>query len=348
MLAVAASESVVETISDAHTQDVDLACYNTPHETVYAGPKAALEEMALKLSEKKVRYTQLRVPYTFHSAQVEPILADFEDSAKGITMHAPHTTISSTLGRVLGPDDTIDAAYLRQYCRQAVRFRQAIKHARTTGLINDATTLIEIGPHPTCSGMIQRTLGDQTKSLHILKRQENPWTAIVGSLVSLHDAGFQINWGEYYRDFERSCRLFHLPAYAFDNKDYWIAYRNDWTSRKGDPAMVVPPASSVPPQSKSECRISSSVHRVVEQDFESKDRSIIFETDLSDPEMHTAISGHRVNGSALCPSSLYADMALTIAQYIRQYPGSDFTLDGYDGGDVDVHQPLIVNPNPAD
>ncbi|KAH9825742.1 Conidial yellow pigment biosynthesis polyketide synthase [Teratosphaeria destructans] len=345
MIAVQASDSVVKTISQDIAREVDLACENTPHEVVYAGPKIALDEMAAKLSEKRVRHTQLRVPYAFHSAQVEPVLQDFEELAGNVRMAHAHTTvISSTLGRVMTKDEKIDAVYLSRHCRQAVRFKQAIQHAQKSGIIQATTAMVEIGPNPICSGMVKSTLGDEARTFHTLKRQQNPWTAIVDSLVSLHDAGFKINWSEYYRDFERSCRLIHLPAYAFDMKNYWIEYKNNWTLRKGE---ALPSAAPLPESTKRPL-ISSSVHRVVEDRSSTNDPVVVFESDLFHAEMHTAISGHRVNGASLCPSSLYADIALTIANYIRQAPESGFFLDGYDVCNMEVHKPLLVAPDRKD
>ncbi|KAK3175479.1 polyketide synthase [Lecanicillium sp. MT-2017a] len=90
--------------------------------------------------------------------------------------------------------------------------------------------------------------------------------------------------------------------------------------------------------------ISSSVHRVVEEEYNSAQARVVFETDLSHPDMHTAVSGHRVNGSSLCPSSLYADIALTIAKYIRDQPNSGLDQDGHDVCDMEVTQPLIISP----
>ncbi|KFY84840.1 hypothetical protein V498_07783, partial [Pseudogymnoascus sp. VKM F-4517 (FW-2822)] len=69
----------------------------------------------------------------------------------------------------------------------------------------------------------------------------------------------------------------------------------------------------------------------------------VFETDLGAPEVHAAICGHRVNNSGLCPASLYADIALTIARYIQQLPGSVFSLSGHNVADMTVHQGLVVN-----
>jgi iron transport multicopper oxidase len=49
-------------------------------------------------------------------------------------------------------------------------------------------------------------------------------------------------------------------------------------------------------------KLSSSVYRVVKEDYNVSDPIAIFEMDLWDPKFHAAVSGHRANGSALCPS----------------------------------------------
>ncbi|GFF67491.1 conidial yellow pigment biosynthesis polyketide synthase [Aspergillus lentulus] len=321
MLAVGDSTSVLQAVPAEVTARVEIACVNSPRETVFSGEKAAIDELEAHLTAKNIRSTKLQVPYAFHSAQVDPILHDLEEVAKVVNMGTPHCPfISSLKGRVLGPGEKIDPQYLRQHCRQAVQFSSAMSNARAVELVQETTIFIEIGPHPICSGM------------------ENPWKVIVGSLTSLHDMGFSINWSEYHRDIEGACRLLTLPAYSFENKNYWIEYRNDWTLRKGDPWLSVRNGD----EDKPVLKLSSSVHRVVEENYKGANAIAVFETDLSSPEIHAAISGHRVNGSALCPSSMYADVALTVARHIQQKPESGFSSSGHNITAMEVQQPLIV------
>ncbi|PKX88468.1 type I polyketide synthase [Aspergillus novofumigatus IBT 16806] len=339
MLAVADSTSVLQTVPAEVSSRVEIACVNSPRETVFSGEKAAIDDLEAYLAAKNIRSTKLQVPYAFHSAQVDPILHDLEEVAKVVNMGTPHCPfISSLKGLVLGPGEQIDAQYLRQHCRQAVQFSSAVRNARDVGLVQESTIFIEIGPHPICSRMVRSNLGDPTQTLPTLRRKENPWKVIVGSLTSLHDMGFSINWSEYHRDIEGACRLLTLPAYSFENKNYWVEYRNDWTLRKGDPWLAVSNGDEDKPVPK----LSSSVHRVLEENYKGANAIAVFETDLSAPEIHAAISGHRVNGSALCPSSMYADVALTVARHIQQKPESGFSSSGHNITAMEVQQPLIV------
>ncbi|KAH8690471.1 beta-ketoacyl synthase [Talaromyces proteolyticus] len=346
MLAVADSPSVLQSVPSNISSRVEIACVNSPSETVFASDKHVIDQLESYFVARGLRCTKLPVPFAFHSAQVDPILDDLEEVASVTNIGAPQIpVISSLFGRILGPKDPIGARYLRRHCREAVQFSSAVTNARDAGLINDSTVFIEVGPHPVCSGMLRSILGNNVQALPTLRRKESPWKVIVGSLASLHDMGFPINWFEYHRDFEKTCRLLTLPAYAFDNKNYWIEYRNDWTLRKGDPlpASHVQNATRQPPK-----QLPASVHRVVVERYRERDAVAIFETDLSATAIYSAITGHRVNGATLCPSSIYADVALTIADYIQNHPQSGFTLSGHNISSMEVHQPLIIKSSKND
>ncbi|KAL2846353.1 melanin synthase [Aspergillus pseudoustus] len=345
MLAVAADEATtLGSIPSELNASVEVACANGPRETVLAAPGASIDEAAAYLAARNIRATKLRVPYAFHSAQVDPILQSLEEVAKVVNMGTPQIPIISPLAsRVLREGEQIDARYLRDHCRQPVRFSAALQNAKDSGLVLDSTVFIEIGPHPICSGMVRSILGEGAPQtlLATLKRKENPWKILVGTLAALHDLGFNVNWSEYHRDFEASCRLLTLPAYAFDNKNYWIEYRNDWTLRKGEPALQVT-GSKEAEATPAPKQLSHSVHRVVSENYDRESPVAVFETDLSAPHIHAAIGGHRVNGSALCPSSVYADVALTIADHIHKQPASGFPLAGYNVTSMEVQNPLII------
>ncbi|KAL3448058.1 melanin synthase [Aspergillus insuetus] len=347
MLAVAADEATTLSVlsgSEA-SSGVEVACANSPRETVLAAPRGAIDETAESLSARGIRSTKLRVPYAFHSAQVDPVLHDLEEVAKVVNMGTPQMPIISPLAaRVLHEGEQVNARYLRDHCRQPVRFAAALMSAKESGLILDSTVFIEIGPHPICSGMVRSILGEGTSQtlLATLKRKENPWKTLVGTLAAVHDLGFNVNWSEYHRDFEAGCRLLTLPAYAFDNKNYWIDYRNDWTLRKGEPAAVELSRKKEIEATPVAKHLSHSVHRVVSESYDGDSPVVVFESDLSAPQIHAAISGHRVNGSALCPSSVYADVALTIADHIHKQPASGFSLSGYNVTAMEVQNPLII------
>lgn len=302
MLAVNRPPTILGAIPATISAGVEVACLNGPGDTVFSAEQGIIDQLQVYLSSQGARCTKLDLPYAFHSQQVDPILDELETVARAVNMEPPQITyISSLKGKPLQPSDIVDSTYIRQHCRQSVAFSTALENARSDNIIDQSTVYLEIGPHPICTGMIKASLGSGISTFPTLRRKEDPWKIILDSLASLHDIGFVINWSEYHRDVEGSCHLLTLPSYAFDNKNYWIPYRNGWTLRKGDPASTVEVGETKQVQQAPK-RLSASVHRVAQEDYNLPEPSIRFESDLYSPELHEAISGHRVNGSALCPS----------------------------------------------
>ncbi|KAL3469059.1 hypothetical protein BJX99DRAFT_265554 [Aspergillus californicus] len=342
MLAVAEPAEPIPPLPDGSEGRVDLACLNSPRETVFSGDNEAISQLEQFQASRGIRCKRLALPYAFHSSQIDPILQEFERLAKNVHFRAPTVPfISAVEGHTLPSNSKIDAEYLVRHSRQTVQFSKALEAAYKEGVLNASTTVLELGPHPICLNMVTATLGEKSlaSSLPTLERSKNPWNVAVRTLARLHESGFTINWSELYREFEPGYTLLRLPRYAFDNKNYWIDYRHDWSLRKGDPPLATPRRDGPKHQT-----LSSSVHRVIKRETISNLEEVItYETDLSEPQLHRALCGHRVNGCALCPSSVYADMALTVAQHVLRdkAPSDDYICRVMN---MAVTQPLIIRP----
>lgn len=295
MLAVKASHSTMTAYVDGRSSEI--ACINAPEDTVISGENLQIDMLSDNLTAHSVKSIKLKVPFAFHSAQVQPILENFEASAKGITFGKPSIPIiSPLLAKVITEAGTVGPAYLGRHCREAVDFLGGIKAAKNMKVITDTTMWVEIGSHPVCSGMIKATIGPKVVTLPSLKRDEDTWKILTGSLASLHAAGAEIQWSEYHRDFSASHDVLQLPAYCWDYKNHWIQYVHDWCLTKG-----MPPALTLPEVVTS--RLStSSVQRVIEEHVEKNKATIVVESDLSVPHLNATLQGHKVNGIALCSS----------------------------------------------
>jgi acyl transferase domain-containing protein len=91
--------------------------------------------------------------------------------------------------------------------------------------------------------MIKASIGSHIRALPALKDNEKPWATLGKLLASLYTWGFDINWKAYHQDFESTKKLLALPRYAWDNKDYWIAFRDDRPS--GPPAQTELPSRKI-------------------------------------------------------------------------------------------------------
>lgn len=279
--------------------NLEIACVNGPQDTVLSGPVDIVEEARNKLKNLSVKCIVLNTPYAFHSAQVDPILADYEEVARGVRFMTPRVPIlSPLLASVARECEVFTPAYVARHAREAVNFAAALKAAEQDGLARKETVWLEIGPKPVCLGMVKASLGDKCRTLYSLRQNENFWSSAAKALAALYDWGHDINWNEYHRDFESGNSLLHIPTYSFDEKNYWIAYKDDWALRKGDD---VSKQTSTAPQTEA-VQITTTLHRLISRKQQGTNVSMIFETDLSDPVLYKVISGHKINGLALCPA----------------------------------------------
>jgi acyl transferase domain-containing protein len=282
----------------------EVACINGNQEIVLSATVGQITALAEVLKQAGLKCIQLDVPYAFHSSQVEPILEDFKAVAAGATFHAPKVpVISPLLSSVVTESGTFDAEYLCRHARESVNFLGALQEAQSGEFVDEKTAWIELGPHPICNNMVQNSIPPMSLSLASLRKNEDPWKTVAASLSALYRGGFQLDWPEIHRDFDESHRLLELPLYAFEEKNHWIDYVGDWTLTKGQP-IAPPPAPVViaaePP--KPSKLSTTSVQRIVEESFDGMKGRVVVETDITEPVLNSAVTGHLVNGAGLCPS----------------------------------------------
>ncbi|KAL3491272.1 hypothetical protein BJX62DRAFT_251459 [Aspergillus germanicus] len=321
-----------------HEEVHDIACINSPSDTVISGPKPSIDELNQECSRQGLKSTVLTVPYAFHSAQVDPVLGDLEEIMQGVTFNKPAVPfVSALLGEVIteANSEVLNGKYLSRHCRETVNFLSAFEAIRNAKLSNDQTMWLEIGPHTICSGMVKATLGPQATTVASLRRDEDAWKILATSLSTLHLAGFDISWKQYHQGFNSSHRVLPLPAYKWDLKSYWIPYRNNFCLTKGDPVTT----RDAPAQTT---YLTTSAQKIVESSSDGTSATVVVQNDIADPELNRVIQGHKVNGAALCPSSLYADIAQTLADYLIEKYKPEFKGLGLDVCNVTVPKPLIA------
>ena len=300
MLAVKSPLSAIQSATNG--KPIQVACLNSRSDTTIGGTNEEIDEITQALGHTRQRSVKLDLPYAFHSAQVDPALDPFELAVGGTIFETPTIPLISTLlATVVREGGNIDANYLRRHAREPVNFLGAIQAAQDDGILNGKTVYVEIGPHPICTNMMSSTLENDNVMVPSLRKSEDPWRTLSTSLCLIHCSGQKVDWGEVHRDYEASHELLDLPTYSFDSKKYWIDYVNDWCLTKIEPRTTS--QSENPKADLSESKLSTStVHRVVEEDFEEASGRMIIQSDISDPVFRTAILGHLVNGAGLCPS----------------------------------------------
>lgn len=320
-----------------------IACMNSPIETVLAGPDSEIAMASQVLGDAGIKTTKLKIPYAFHSSQVDPILGPFEKAAASVRYSSPKCPVLCPLnGTIVTAEGTFGPAYFGRHCRESVNLLQALQAARQNGIMTEQSIFLEVGPHPAVSGMVKATLGPQSTVISALNRK-SARDVLADALKVVYQAGADVAWTTYHDDFKASQKVINgLPAYSWDLKPYWIQYVNDWSLRKGDPAQAV--CQIEDGRTKLE---STTIHRVVEEsssDGGAKEH-IVIEADIARPDMNPLVQGHMVDDIPLCTPSVYADMALTLGRYLvgRRQSVSEANKQ-VDVSDMSIFKALIAKP----
>ena len=293
MLAIASSVSHAKEIFG---ENIEIACINGPQETVVSGSAEEIDFYSKTSKAADIKCSVLSTAYAFHSSQVEVILEQFKYAASSINFGTPDIPVISTLlGDVVTGDDVFGPEYLARQARETVNFVGAIQAAASKGTIDHDTVWIEVGPAPVCSTFIKSCLGSKTMNVPSLRKQEDTWKTLSSGLSSLYSKGLIIDWEEFHREYEASHKVLALPSYRFENKNYWLNYNNNWCLTKG---QIVESHARKP---RGRHLSTSSVQKLTKEDFGTK-IAVVAESDLSDPDLNHAVTGHMVNGSALCPA----------------------------------------------
>ncbi|KAJ0104403.1 hypothetical protein J7T55_010867 [Diaporthe amygdali] len=351
MLVVRGSVGEIEAALRMAETKYEFACVNSPSETVLAGKTADMDKVAEVLARSRIRTTILKVPYAFHSSQVEPILEDFATLAEGATFSGPRVpVICPSTGVVASPTDVdlvFCGKYLAQHCREPVNMLKALNTAHDDRVITSETVVLEVGPHPAISAMVKATLGSQITTLPMSQRtssskqSKSPWQVLTETLRRLYCVGTDIRWTEYHRDFASAHKVVPLPAYSWDLKDYWIQYVNDWSLRKGDPPLLIGDFTT--------SRLdSTTIHRVVRETPGPTENnlSLVVEADIARPDLNPLVQGHMVDNIPLCTPSVYADIALTLGKYLVEKYQPQLCNEQLvvDVSDMTISKALIAKP----
>ena len=126
MIAVAAGEVEVLGVLAGHP-GAEIAAVNGPMSVVVSGPGEVLARVGADCAARDVKVTSLRVSHAFHSAAMDPVLAEFEAIAAGVRFEAPGVAVVSNLtGDVATAEQLASAGYWARHLREPVRFFDSV------------------------------------------------------------------------------------------------------------------------------------------------------------------------------------------------------------------------------
>lgn len=329
MLATGLSANAAKDQINKHSWKCEIACSNSPSSTVLSGEASELASVEAELKANGTSAIALTVTYGFHSRQMDPILDDFEDIAKQVRFDAPRIPVASTCtGKLVRDPGVFNASYLRDQTRQPVDFVGAVQACEKEDLLTSTTFAIEIGPHPICTRLLPSCIAPSSpRCFASLQRDKEDWAVLGQTLAGAYEANLPVNWTALHSDFRDSVRLLDLPTYSWNLTSFWASYQSR-SEVQATPSITAP--------------ISPSVQRVESLRREDGRLTAIFLSNTSEPVLYQAIQGHTVSGVAICPASVFADMAYTTARFLYEKEGADVELTQMQLCDLKMIQALLM------
>ncbi|MEV0694186.1 type I polyketide synthase [Streptomyces sp. NPDC050388] len=223
MLAAAVSEERALELLAAGT--VSLAAVNAPAAVVFSGETAAIAALEDRLADEGVKTTRLTVSHAFHSALMEPMLAEYEQVAGSVAYRTPRIDVCSTVsGAPAGPELLTPQYWVRQV-REAVRFAPAVQSLVDSGV----RRFVEVGPDAVLAALTRHTLIDEVASRSLVaaasRRGVDEVDQFLRLLAAAHCSGVTVDWAPLSPG--RPVTHLDLPVYAFQHRRYWVQPDDD-------------------------------------------------------------------------------------------------------------------------
>ncbi|GCE00989.1 type I polyketide synthase [Embleya hyalina] len=302
MLAVGAGEAEVAASCPA---EVTIAAVNGPASVVVSGPAEAVAALEPDCVVRGWRISRLPVSHAFHSALMEPMLAELRDVLDGLTYGTPEIpVVSDTTGRVAGTDELGDPEYWVRHVRRAVRFGDAIATLRAEGV----RTFVEIGPEAALTAMVvEGTAGaEDVAAVPTRRRGRAAVSSVVEALARVFVRGATVDWATLSTGSGRRGRV-DLPTYAFERRRFWLDAGVDAGDAVGLGQGVV------------DHPLLGAVVGLAD------DQGVLFTGRLA-LDTHPWLAEHRVSGVVLLPGTAFLELALHVGRLLDCERVDELTL----------------------
>lgn len=199
-----------------------LAAVNGPQMCVAAGPNGEVAQLEALLSARGVKGRKLHTSHAFHSAMMEPAVAQFVKALEAFRFNPPQIPFFSNLtGSWATPELVMDPGYWGKHLRNPVRFSDCLSEvAKIPELV-----YLEVGPGQALSALTRQQPGrapDQLILSSIRTAQEtgHDLEFALASLGRMWLAGMPVLWEGLATD-EKRHRV-ELPTYPFEKQRFWV------------------------------------------------------------------------------------------------------------------------------
>ncbi|MEM6278438.1 MAG: amino acid adenylation domain-containing protein [Verrucomicrobiota bacterium] len=226
--------------------DFDLAAVNGAKALVLAGPYEGAEDLERRLEEAGFVAKRLHTSHAFHSHMMDPIVSEFEDAVRSVTLSPPKHKIFSTVHvDWLSAEEATNPRYWAAHLRKPVRFYDAI----ATLWDDPSLGFLEVGPGNTLATLASQNPEKKAatvsfSSLPHPAREESSHQHILHTAANLWSHGWNTDWATMERRGKAKRRRVSLPTYPFQRERYWVEPPADEQSK---PDSAPPAEATTPP-----------------------------------------------------------------------------------------------------
>ncbi|MBJ8338366.1 SDR family NAD(P)-dependent oxidoreductase [Antrihabitans sp. YC3-6] len=206
MLAVEMGEDEV----GALPAGVSIAGINSRSSVTVSGPVAGIEELERRWSGRRTK--RLAVSHAFHSALMDPMVAEFAAVAQNLTWNLPRVALVSTVTGRVETELFADPGYWVRQVREPVRFADGIRAAQAVG----GSRFVEVGPDAVLSGVI-----DADAVVATQRRGRSQVQTLVRAVTTAHCHGVHVDWARFFAG--QGAQRVDLPGYPFQHQRFWLA-----------------------------------------------------------------------------------------------------------------------------
>ncbi|MFK4273127.1 type I polyketide synthase [Streptomyces milbemycinicus] len=211
---------------------VSVAAVNGPRSLVLSGDDEPVTALAQTFAGQGRRTRRLTVSHAFHSAWMEPMLADFAEVLGSVEFRAPRIpVVSNVTGQVAG-EELATPDYWVRHVREAVRFADGV----TTVLGRGVDKFLELGPGGALTAMAEEALdhtGTDAVCAAVLHPEHPEASSAVRGLGRIYAVGAPADWSALFAG--TGARRVDLPTYAFQRRRFWL---DSLATGSGDPASL--------------------------------------------------------------------------------------------------------------
>nr|BAO20284.1 polyketide synthase 1 [Grifola frondosa] len=341
MLALRASAvQMAETLEgNEKYSGLSIACYNSDADCVVGGPVDQLDLLQKQYKESGHKCLRLNVQCAYHTRAMGPILDDLRALGAQAHLAAPTLPVLANVHGVLvqpGDASVFTSEYFARHCGESVRFEQGIQDLIGSPEFATVAACIEIGPHPTTLPMLRCLQGRAGTPLLLpsLRKDASDFAVLCAALAGLYalPVATDIAWRKVFNALAPTAHLVDLPLYPFADTRYWVTFEENAPQAAAGLAPILPkPRFSL---------LDSCVGMPSAEGVDG-----VFETPFS--QLADLVEGHKVSGFALCPASVYHELAAAGAQLVLEQLArmpADAVLDL---AGITYSNPLVYSPDVA-